>query len=65
MGLVVACNLYTARVGNVGSFFVAAHDAEQARAIAELWAADRNIKSHITIKRYRDSRPVFTPDALM
>lgn len=59
----IALNLYSCRVGNVGSFFVAAVDQTQARALAEQWKAEKGIapSSFITVKRYADSRVVYAP----
>lgn len=59
----IALNLYAARVGSVGSFFVAAVDLTQARALAEQWKDERGIapSSVIKITRFSDSRVVFAP----
>lgn len=59
----IALNLYTARVGNVGSFFVAAVDPAQARALAEQWKTERGIAPSLVVKvqRFSDGRVVFAP----
>lgn len=57
---VLSLNLYAVKVGNVGSFFVAAVDQTQAKAVAEQWRDERGFTGHVTVKRNADSRPVFT-----
>ena len=56
-------NLYAVRVGNSGSFFVAAADIDQAKAIGEAWRERNGIheSARVTAKRHKDSRPVFVP----
>jgi hypothetical protein len=61
---VIAMNLYTAKVGSVGSFYVAAVDSSQARAIAEAWRDSRGYSGHVVIKRNSDPRPVYTPECV-
>jgi hypothetical protein len=61
-----AMNLYSARVGNVGSFFVAAVDISQAKALAEQWRdtrpySDRIAHQNVSVKRHSDPRPVYAP----
>lgn len=60
--MLATLNLYTVRVSNVGSFFAAAYDMAQARAIGEQWRHDRGFRDSlpVTVKRYHDSRHVFT-----
>jgi len=52
--------LYTVRVGNVGSFIAAAHDIEQARAIAEAWKIESSLDGRITVKPLTTERAVLT-----
>lgn len=61
MSMLSTLNLYAIRVGNTGSFFAAAVDVTQAKAVGEQWRDERGLTGcDVTAKRYRDSRPVFT-----
>ena len=62
-------NLYTAKAyangSHVGSFFVAAHDKEQATAIALAWKTPLVEKvDRVQIRRSSDPRPVYGPETL-
>lgn len=59
----IALNLYSVRVGNVGSFFVAAVDQAQARAIGEQWKAEKGIAPScvVRIDHFSDHRVVYAP----
>lgn len=60
--MLVPLTLYSVRVGNTGSFFAAAHDATQAKAIGEQWRADHGFaeSQNVAVKRSSDLRPVYT-----
>lgn len=59
----IALNLYSVRVGNVGSFFVAAVDTTQARALGEQWKAEKGIapSAFVKVDRFSDHRVVYAP----
>lgn len=59
--MLTTLNLYAVRVGNSGSFFVAAVDLTQAKAVGEQWRDERGFTgANVTAKRHADHRPVYT-----
>ena len=58
--MLTALNLYSVRVGNVGSFFAAAVDSTQAKAIGEQWRHEKGVRGDVTVRRHDAPKPVYT-----